>query len=75
MSLRKDYHVIDHTGDYWSIEPLSTFKQACEFRAYVKYYLNRDLTLKIISSVKPEKITPIVKPKPKTLPLFQHLEF
>jgi hypothetical protein len=75
VSFRRDFSVVDHTGDVWSVEPLPTFKQACEFRYYIKNQLNRDLDLKIVSSVRPEKVKELHKPKPLPLPLFSNSEF
>lgn len=73
MSFRRDYHVVDDTGDVWSVESLPTFKQAAEFRGYIKPYINRDVTLKIVSTVRPEKVA--VVSKHKHLPLFANSEF
>jgi hypothetical protein len=72
---RRDYHVRDHTGDVWTVETLPTWKQANDFRNMIRKLLNRDLTLIITSTVRPEKVKYQAPQPVKRLPLFQDSDF
>lgn len=65
--MRKDYFIKDEFNDVWNEEPLTTFKQAIEFRGYIQKDLNHPRILRITSTERGTNATTILKTDPNNL--------
>lgn len=63
--IRYDYFITDEFNDMWNEEPLATFKQAVEWRNFIKPFLNSPRTLRIISEARAAQVIERITLKPK----------
>lgn len=62
--MKRDFFVYDEYGDVWNVEPIKTFREAREFRDYIKPRLVGRHILQIRSAARIESApSPIVRTK------------
>jgi len=65
--IRRNYFITDEFGDMWNEEPLPTFKQANEWRNFIKPLLNSPRTLTVVSKVRCSQVVETMALKRETL--------